>query len=475
MLEKDRDVNDLPTEEEMDYTEDTSADIDDAEPVEESPKKSKKMKDGQLRMADLYKAVTRAMNREFMVSQWPQFPTTYRVMRDEKGETQTIAIAEDGVALFVNEEAILADIAKYIASCKHLINFPRDKDCKEILKYWKRTSTPIKTQDIAMVLQASKPGITWRRLPWDLCDGPTPLFDDMMGRTTNSKSLMHFIGSLFFNQSDRQTYVWIYGKGGDGKGSLVSVLAGVLGDAYASENTRVNQFWSSGILGKRLVCFPDCEDFLFPTSGLFKQITGGDKIRVERKNQAPFTSDLICKCMFLSNRKPELSTMEADMRRVIYCEMTKPDEMEGAESYRARLWDEAKHFLYKCVKMYQEAYPTHSPIRADRQEIIEVAGEADEFATMIFDRHFEATPVEKRNQAIPDRDKPAVTANVVQAVLQHEKLNFVERRAFTRFLREKIGSVSKMVVCEDDQLRRKWLWIKEKEGSSIAIDSIRRV
>lgn len=437
--------------------------------------KEEKEKNKRLPISELYRIVARAIEGEYLPSIWKKFPTTYKIIRDSSGSHENVQIDPDGVVHVVKDDSILCDIASYITNAKANVSFPRDKDCKEILNYWKRITRPLDPTTIAMVLQKSKPGITWRRLPFDLSEGPTPLFDDMMNRTTNSRYLMDFIGSLFFPESDRQTYVWIYGEGGDGKGSLVSVLANILGDAYSSEITKVNQFWTYGLLGKRLVTFPDCEDFLFPTSGLFKQITGGDKVRMERKNKNSFTSDLICKCLFLSNTKPELSTVEADMRRVIYCEMTRASEIVSPETYRQRLWDESKHFIWKCIRQYMTHYPTHQPIRANRAEIEQVAGEKDEFLRMIFDRHFILVPPKNRNEGVPDPDKPSVAANVVQGVLQHEKLTFVERRAFTRMIRDKFKCVGKVVEDPPKTFTRKWLWIKEKEGSQIAFDAARRM
>ena len=151
-----------------------------------------------------------------------------------------------------------------------------------------------------------------------------------------------------------QQYVWLHGKGNEGKGSLNRFLQRVFGPAYCSKqpNESGDKFWTHELLGKRLVVFPDCNDQKFVTSGLFKSMTGGDPVAVEAKGEMSYTTRLNAKYLVLSNEKPQISSEKADKRRIIYCEIAPREDLIDL-NFEARLWDEGGAFLGKCWSLYQ--------------------------------------------------------------------------------------------------------------------------
>lgn len=237
---------------------------------------------------------------------------------------------------------------------------------------------------------ADDEALTFHRLPFTgREEGETPTWDELMSRTTNAKPLMAWIGSLFISESARQQYIWLFGEGGDGKGSVIRFLEAVFGDAFGSEEPPSGdgkRFWTAGLVGKRLVAFTDTNDARWPTSGLFKTISGGDSVRVELKGGKAFTMRLDAKFLFSSNERPDITSRKADLRRVIMCEFSSP--AEAIPDFEARLWAEGGAFLRKCIALYHDLCPGHGNIASDTSAIESWAAAVDDEYQATFDRIF---------------------------------------------------------------------------------------
>ncbi len=142
-----------------------------------------------------------------------------------------------------------------------------------------------------------------------------------------------------------------------------------------------NQFWTNQLANKRLVIFPDCENYHFPTKGLFKSLSGDDPITIEPKMKAPYTTLLDCKFLFTSNQLPALSSEWSDLRRAIFVRLD--GGAEWSEGFEDRLWEEAAQFLTNCLVVYEKACPTHGPIPVDHD-----ASELSSWVSTI-EEHFE--------------------------------------------------------------------------------------
>ena len=173
--------------------------------------------------------------------------------------------------------------------------------------------------------------LAFTRLPWHAADDITPTWDLIISRMSNADAFTAWVGSLFDETSYQQQYVWLHGKGNEGKGCINRFLMRVFGPAYCAKQPkeRGDKFWTHDLLGKRLVVFPDCNDSAFVASGLFKSMTGGDPIPVEAKGEMAYTTRLAAKYLIISNERPDLSSETADRRRIIYCEMTGRDDAEA--------------------------------------------------------------------------------------------------------------------------------------------------
>lgn len=296
-----------------------------------------------------------------LVSNGPPFGAKFRVIADAMGIRRPVQILEEQLVIAVDEMAVRTEILRY----SHLQMAVRGKawrldprDAKIVYDLWASLETPLDEKEIAPVREKSAPGFTWRRLPWDFIDdgSPTPTFDELLSRTDNAEALEAWIGSLLV-PSERSQYLFLHGEGRNGKGRLAAFLERVFGGAFRSEHItgRPNNFWTSGLIGARLVCFPDFEAPDFPNTGFFKMLTGEDAVRMEQKGRQAFTAQLTCKFLFLSNEAPALNESIANRRRAIYCKML---PISGApipaREYEARLWSEGPAWLARCVKRFRE-------------------------------------------------------------------------------------------------------------------------
>ena len=192
-----------------------------------------------------------------------QWEYRYHTVDRGDGIRQVMQRFPDDSCKIVDIEVLIYDIIKYTSSVLWIHEEFRwiKRQGKEAAEYWVSKTDPVEMP--VPVLEKSKPGLCFYRLPWDFDrDNPcnAPLFEEFVKRIkTNQMQFVQFIGSLFDLNSDRQQYLWLYGEGGNGKGAVMKVLHEVLKSQYASENTNnVNQFWTAGLLGKRLVVFEDC-------------------------------------------------------------------------------------------------------------------------------------------------------------------------------------------------------------------------
>ena len=417
-----------------------------SQPVKEGKRGQKRAKQSKPDRTEVYRCLAKAINRDTLLSPWRVFPRRFHFIPDRIGGVDYVEVTAGEVVNHVGEDLICQAIIAYVEQqCPHLDGFYINmRQAREVVQMWTATRTALDPKTIGAVKQKSTPGLTYQRLPWDVSEGPTPLFDEIMGRTTNWRAVMAFIGSLFVDKSDRQKYLWLWGFGKNGKGTLARLLKKLLGGACSSEfppDKRGDKFWTSGLVGKRLVQFNDCNNVSFVTSGLFKSLTGDDAIKVEYKGEKPFSTFLVAKYMFSSNEKPGISSEDADTRRIIFAEMAPlPPGTEDDPQYEDKLWKEAPHILWKCLMKYKELCPGNRPIPTD---------DDDTLANLISTNEEEFETAWTNNFELADR-KLYVLPEAMQ-----ERLNalFKDRRRQSEFRKwmERCHNVRKITIGEESK------------------------
>jgi len=362
----------------------------------------------------------------------------------------------DKVVQYVQDGAVIADVLRYchvqLARRKAYTAFDFNM-ARSAAQFWQAYTPPI--PEPKLVLEKSEEGFCFRRLPFDIEPGPTPLFDEFISRCSNADALKMFIGSLFYENADRQAYLWIYGQGMNGKGALLRLLRRIFGPAYVSLETpgRDDKFWNMQLLGKRVAAFPDCGDPAFPASQKFKMLTGGDAVPIEPKGQQAFTADINCKFIFASNDLPHISGQKSDRRRVIFCEVS---EFEGDVDfdYDDKLWAEARHILFACKWLYSDRLmTTNGQIVPKMDQIDLVTSCNDEEFEVIFAEHFV-----KDNRKLQASDMAYFTPKLLVDLFKDLYQNQAEtkRRRFIKWLKyaHNIGTVSIRLDSCDNTPRR---------------------
>lgn len=327
---------------------------------------------------------------------WPPFPHRFHALVEDAGSRMVLEERQGRVVTAVKEDAVVSAILKYCEGLGNADLVASFEIAKSIMLFWKGVVTPVQEDDIHPVLQLSERAdeLCWHRLPFDFAaGGDTPTFDEFFSRVSNAAALQAWVGGLFDAGSDMSQYVWLYGAGENGKSRFAQFLYAVFGPSYRSEQVPAGdgRFWSAGLIGSRVVVFPDCTDHRFVTTGRFKSLTGADVQRIERKGKDAFYMSLKSKFMFLSNERPLLSGSTADRRRAIYCEtgpLPEGAERIPAQVYDRRLWDEAPAFLAKCVGVYTEMCRGGGAITTEMESLEDLIEANEEPYADIVERYF---------------------------------------------------------------------------------------
>lgn len=224
--------------------------------------------------------------------------------------------------------------------------------------------------------------------PSKLCPAWVPFRDNM----SNFEAFLAWVWSLFEEGSDISQYLYLYGKGQDGKSVLASAVGLLIGSSYltATQVDIENRFFLPNIVGKRL-CYVSEASPKFPTSGKFRALTGERNILCEMKGKQHFQTTHNCKFLFSSNHKVQLTHSIADMRRVIYCEFQSfTGKRVHSEKVIKDLYCQFEHLLPYCKAQYDLLCDI--TIKTNTKEVLELADKAMESAAGFFERYFEESP-----------------------------------------------------------------------------------
>lgn len=407
----------------------------------------------------LYRAVGLAIDRS-EYSLLPAFPRRFIVVEPVLGIRQPLEVDEEtGVCTYVDVTHVRNAILAYVTNeCAGRPGYAWEarhaRDCAE---HWLALARPVK--EPPAVRWQGEEGLCFNRLPWEFCPGaPAPTFEGLFARISNNQALIGWIGSLFEPEADRQQYVWLYGHGGDGKGALVRFLKKVLGLSFAAKQVpgRDDVHWTAGLIGKRLVVFPDTNSAAFPASGLFMTLSGGDPVDINPKHKAPYCAELFAKFLFLSNARPSLSSEKSHMRRAIYCAFSSGPEAHDPH-FEEKLWAEGGAFLSTCIDNYRYEYPKHGPIKSEMDELADWVSVVEESFEVAFERRLEAIPLPPAGVA----PQQYVLPHQMQEIMKEERFDRVQQSKFLSWL-ERMHGVAKRNIKIDGASRKVYIGVRAR-------------
>lgn len=225
-------------------------------------------------------------------------------------------------------------------------------------------------------------------------DTDTPYWDYILSKLeTNKDAFQAFIWSIFERESKNEQYLWLYGEGRDGKGSILRLINKIIGDeSYVGLDADDNH-WVASCVGKRVGVFNDLSKSSLPTSSKFKQVTGNDKASISNKWEKTFSAHLDTKLIITSNKSLMVSSKKANLRRCIYVKF-RSDE-KNLSNFEKTLESEISGILFKCRECYHRLVDDNGIIKCDTEIIKDYASDFEiEFET-IFEQYFEVIEGEK--------------------------------------------------------------------------------
>lgn len=354
--------------------------------------KKKDEKPDKITQAELFEMYCAILDKNITRGSYPSMPHLFKVFATSSGAKIPIKIDDDGVCHQISRQIIIDALTEYwrLHYRTDDSNFLNPRKAEQVVSHWISGTTPI--EEPKAILWADEQGYCYRRLPFTYnADSAFPtLFFEMLKRMTNAAAFCAFIGSLFYEEANRQQYVWIFGGGNNGKGALSRFLHRALAGSYAALSVPKGEhkFWNHQLLDVRLGFFNECSSPGFPTSAFFKTLTGNDPISIEAKGKPIITAKIKTKFIFTSNERPALSNETADHRRAIICEIQEFSGKDDPE-YEDKLWAEAQDILSYCCAIYRQhaLVEGHRAIPVCVEDLLQYSAEEDDYFGSIFAQH----------------------------------------------------------------------------------------
>ena len=201
---------------------------------------------------------------------------------------------------------------------------------------------------------------------WQGKSAPTPYFDSYIENLTNGDKglqnlLLQYIGAVISNTKGYRykQALLIYGAGNTGKTVFLELLCRLVGRSnYASiPLDKINaRFQTSALYGKRLIGEPDMKYVKIESLDTFKNLTGGDTVQVEFKNQPLFSYRYNGFMLFCANRLPKFGgdkgSQVYDRFVVMECNNIIPEEKRNKKLLDC-LYEEREGIVYKAVTAFR--------------------------------------------------------------------------------------------------------------------------
>lgn len=200
------------------------------------------------------------------------------------------------------------------------------------------------------------------KLPLDIdidneeCPFIDGIFNQFVG--DNNKHILYELSAYcLLRDYPYQKIFFVYGEGGNGKSTFINILTNLLGFENVSSinlNDLINnRFATSQLYGKLINICGEVDMNLLRKTGILKQLTGGDRIKSEKKFKEPFYFKNYAKIIVVTNKVPETTDRtEAFYRRVNLINF--PNKFEGESDDKTILNKisraEYEGYAWKCVQ-----------------------------------------------------------------------------------------------------------------------------
>ena len=121
--------------------------------------------------------------------------------------------------------------------------------------------------------------------------------------------LEEVIGYTFYRRNELRKAFILIGNKANGKSTYLDMIKTLLGDANTSAldlGELGDRFKTAELFGKLANIGDDIGDEFIPNPAVFKKLTSGDRLNVERKGQDPFDFNSYAKLLFSANNIPRI-------------------------------------------------------------------------------------------------------------------------------------------------------------------------
>lgn len=242
-------------------------------------------------------------------------------------------------------------------------------------------------------VRASLPG----SFPWIMEELKVlaPAWHSIMIRCENNRALMAWFGSLFERESRNPQFVYMYGDGGDSKGTIMQTLQRIFGkklyhtENLPEKNSGAMRFFAGSLEGKLLLMCPDNGQMDVFTPFMMA-LSGGDPLAVEQKGKQTRNAVNFVRPFILSNHRPHIPNKPYARRRIILVPVS-PIVGPHIAGYEDVLLDE-KIFFFSLCKMVYDSMPSKMEIAQDQSVYVRNVEELDEDIVSLIDQFFVVHP-----------------------------------------------------------------------------------
>ena len=157
------------------------------------------------------------------------------------------------------------------------------------------------------------------------------IFRDIVNNPTD---LYELIGYCLYRYYPYQKFFFLFGSGGNGKSLFLSILRAVIGsENISSTNTdglQKDKFASAGLHRKLVAIAGESSYSILRNTETIKQLTGGDKVRAERKWGHPFSFVNYAKLIIATNELPATTDKTSAFYRRLYL-IEFPNKITGTD------------------------------------------------------------------------------------------------------------------------------------------------
>jgi hypothetical protein len=185
--------------------------------------------------------------------------------------------------------------------------------------------------------------------------GETPNLDSLFARMSHPREVMAWIGKLFDDTDCKgRQLLWGVSAGNAGQSTLWNAILSLISPVTSAlgEVSHVNQFTTAKYAEKRVAMMSDCKNRYMHNSRTVKNLTGGDTVDVENKNEKSHAEAIWCRVLIHSNVYPvvDLSDRSQTTRMLIY-ELKSLDTDTPDPTMDEKFRREMGHFIWKCIRV----------------------------------------------------------------------------------------------------------------------------